>query len=172
MPWMPPPLPRELEADATAAALRVRLALDVRPLWRAAATSVPVLPLDAPLVAALGRAARAGALVLGLEAAAAALDREERGLAAVAARGAGTRTARVSRLLLVADDGAERFYRGVERLLVRHAGRLLGCRLQAPARQLGRAVSGGEAAVKAVLVRHREAVAEVLRAVTGAPAAA
>ena len=160
-----PPLPRALEADA--AALIAHIDEAARPLWRGATLRAPVVPLDASLAAVLAAAARTGTLVLGLEAAAAALDREEHGLAAVAARGGGQRATRISRLLFLADDGAERFYRTAERVTRQHATRLLTCRLDAPATALGRAVMGRDAGVKAVLVRHKDAVVGALRAIGG-----
>jgi hypothetical protein len=163
-----PPLPRVLEADASATALRARIDRAARPLWRGGTLLVPVVPLDAALAAVLASAARTGTLVLGLEAAAAALDREEHGLAALAARGSATRASRISRLLILADDGAERFYRAAEQMTRRHAGRLLTCRLEAPAPALGRAVLGREAGLKAVLVRHKDAVVGALRAIGAA----
>jgi hypothetical protein len=162
-PW--PPLPRALEADATA--LRARIDGAARPLWRGATLCVPTVPLDAALAAALGTAARTGTLVLGLEAASAALDREEHGLAAAAARAAADRASRISRLLFLTDDGAERFYRAAESMTRRHAGRLLTCRLEAPAIALGRAVLGRDAGLKAVLVCHKDAVVGALRAIGG-----
>jgi hypothetical protein len=160
-----PPLPRALEADATA--LRARIDRAARPLWRGATLRAPVVPLDGALASVLAAAARTGTLVLGLEAASAALDREEHGLAALAARGSAQRASRISRLLLLADDGAERFYRTAERIARRHAGRLLVCRLEAPATALGQAVLGREAGLKAVLVRHKDTVVGALRAIGG-----
>jgi hypothetical protein len=160
-------LPRALEADDSAAAIRTRIERAARPLWRGATVRVPVVPLDARLGAQLAAAARTGTLVLGLEAASAALDREEHGLATAAARDRTMRPARISRLLLLADDGAERFYRAAERVTERHRGRLLTCRLDAPATALGRAVLGRDAGVKAILVRHKEAVVGALRAIGG-----
>jgi hypothetical protein len=160
-----PPLPRALEADA--AALTAHIDGTARLLWGGATLRAPVVPLDAALAAVLATAARTGTLVLGLEAATAALDREEHGLAALAARGDGRRAARISRLLFLADDGAERFYRAAERVTRRHATRLLTCRLEAPATALGRAVLGREAGVKAVLVQHKDAVVGALRAIGG-----
>ncbi len=165
-----PALPRALE-DASAA-VRARIERAARPLWRGATLRAPVVPLDPALASALAVAARAGALVVGLEAASAALDREEHGLAAVAARAGARRAERISRLLLVADDGAERFYRTAERITRRHAGRLLTCRLEASSAALGRAALGRDAAVKAVLVRHKDAVVQTLRAIGGVPAKA
>jgi hypothetical protein len=164
-----PPFPRAVEADAWAPALRARLARGARPLWREAAIVVPVVHADAALVAALEHAGRTGMLVLGLEAATAALDREEHGLAAIATREQRARPTRISRLLLLADDGAERFYRAAESTTRRHAGRVLTCRLDVPSRTLGRAVVGREVGVKAVLVQHKDAVVAVFRAIAGVP---
>jgi hypothetical protein len=159
-----PPFPREIEADPCAEELRRRLAASAAPLWRESATMVPVVPAGRALGAVLADAARDGTLVLGLEAAAAALDREELGLAARASREGGPRAERISRVLLLANDGAERFYRAADRVTRRHAARLLTCRVDVPADALGRAVLGRPAGVKAVLVQRKAAVAAVLRA--------
>jgi len=162
-----PPFPREIETDPCVTALREVLAAASRPLWRDATTTVPTVRLDDQLASVLGRAGRGGMLVLGLEAATAALAREAHGLVAADARGAGPRPSRISRLLLLADDGAERFYRAADTLMRRHGTRLLTCRLDAPSAQLGNAVLGRPVGVKAVLVQHKQVVAGVLRALAG-----
>ena len=159
-----PPLPREIEADPGHEGIRARLAAVARPLWSGGRVPTPVLPLRPALAGALGAAYRGGHLVLGLERAEEALAAEARGLALVARR-AGTRAgARVSRLLLVSDDGAERLYRHLERLAIAHAPRVLVVMLATDAATLGRATTGREAAVKVVLVRRKQAVAALLRA--------
>jgi len=165
-PW--PPFPRDIEADPCGAALRTRLDADAAPLW--ANGTIPAARIGAglPLIALLERLAREGALVLGLEAAQAALDAEEAGLAALAARDKKARPARVSRVLLLASDGAERFYRAAESLTRAHATRLLTCRLDVAAETLGPHVVGRPASVKAVLVQRKGAVSAVLRAIAGA----
>ena len=165
-PW--PPFPREIEADPCAAALRARLDAHAAPLWAKATAVAPCLHAAPPLLAALERAAREGALVVGLEAATAALDSDEAGLAALAARDGKARAERVSRVLFLASDGAERFYRAAESLTRAHATRLLTCRLDVPAETLGRHVLGRPASVKAVLVQRKGAVSTVLRAIAGA----
>ena len=164
-PW--PALPRALEADPHAAAIRARLDRAARPLWRGAALDAPVVPLDRALAAVLATASRGGSLVLGLESASAALDREEHGLAAVATRSGAPRPSRISRLLLLADDGAERFYRTAERLTRRHASRLFTCRVEAPSTALGRVVLGRDAGLKAVLLSRKDDVVSALRAIGG-----
>jgi hypothetical protein len=165
-PW--PPFPREIEADPCAAALGARLDANAAPLWARGTILAPTVHAGDALLRTLEHAARDGALVLGLEAATAALDSEEAGLAALASREKKARTSRISRVLLLASDGAERFYRAAESLTRVHATRLLTCRLDVAAETLGRHVVGRPASVKAVLVQRKGAVSAVLRAIAGA----
>jgi len=161
-----PPLPREIEAGPGREAIRARLRAPGRRLWPGAQVVVPVLLLRPPLADALGAAYRDGQLVLGLERVEETLAAEARGLALVARRTGHAPGARVSRLLLLSDDGAERLYRNAERLAVAHAPRVLVAMVAADAATLGRATTGREAAVKLVLVQHKQAVAALLRALT------
>jgi hypothetical protein len=154
------PLPREIESGPDAEAIRARLAEPGRLLWAGAAVTIPVLALTPELAAALGAARGGGRLVLGLEAVAETLAAEADGLGR---RPGGEGGARVSRLLLVSEDGAERLYRQVERLVAAHAPRLLVLMLACDAPGLGRATTGREVPVKAVLARHKQAVATLLR---------
>jgi len=155
------PLPREIAAGPDADAIRARLAGAGRRLWAGSAVSVPVLPLAPELTSAFLAARGAGQLVLGLEGVGATLGNEARGLARRPGAEGGTR---VSRLLVVSEDGAERFYRRVERLAAEHAPRLLVLMLACDAVALGQATMGREMAVKAVLACHKQAVASLLRA--------
>jgi hypothetical protein len=140
-----------------------------RPLWREGEIRVPHAPLAAPLEAALRRAQRAGELVRGLEGAAQALADEEKGLRLAERAGDAPHRARVSRLLLLADDGAERFYRQAESLLRRHAPRLVAVRLETDAATLGALLFGPGRPARAVLLERKEAVAAALLALAGAP---
>ena len=121
------PLPREIEGDPACAAIRARLADTGRLLWPRGEAVVSVLPLGTALADALRATWRDGRLVLGLEGATAALATEARGLAA------GPPGMRVSRLLLLSDDGAERLYRHAERLKARR-GAAAGPHLLRPLR--------------------------------------
>jgi hypothetical protein len=66
--------------------------------------------------------------------------------------------------LLVSNDGAERFYRQVERLVVGHAPRVLACVLDCDSPTLGDLLPGAAGVVKLVLTGHKTAAAAVLRA--------
>jgi hypothetical protein len=124
---------------------------------------VPTLTLTDSLEAALRAALRCGRLRRGLEAAVAALEAEQRGLVAVARRTGRDDGQRVSRLCIVVNDGAGRFYRQVERGLTRHAPRVLGCLLEVDGATLGRVLYGRETTVRLVLADHKDAVSAILR---------
>jgi hypothetical protein len=167
----PPRLPREIEVDPCHDAVRAALATPARLLWPGGTLVAPVVPLTAALRHALGAAATSGLLRRGLEAAGAALDAERRGLAALPPDEARRQGARVSRLLLVANDGAERFYRRVERLVVTHAPRVLACVVDCDSATLGALLYDRDALAKLVLAEHKSAVAAILRALAAQPGA-
>ena len=71
---------------------------------------------------------------------------------------------RISRLLILANDGAERFYRQVESLLQRHGPRVMAVRLQADAEQLGGLLYGPGRAARLLMIVHKAAVGAALMA--------
>ena len=159
-----PRLPRAIESDDCHAAVQAALAAARRPLWAGATVVVAVVPLTHALRRAHRTAVSDGMLLRGLEAAERALDAEHRGLAALPAVEARRHGGRVSRLLLVANDGAERLYRRVERLVVTHAPRLLPCVVACDSTSLGALLYGPGETAKVVLAEHKTAVAAILRA--------
>lgn len=166
-PTSKPRLPRTLEADARAPAVRAALEASARPLWEQGTVAVAHVALGEPLERALGGAARSRSAVQGLESAEARLRDQQRGLDALRERPGGEAAAggaRVSRLLVLANDGSRRFYRDAEALLRRYEARLLGLRVEAAGDELGRRLMGREALVRALLVDDREAVTAVLLA--------
>jgi hypothetical protein len=157
-------LPRSLEADPRGAALL--RALDTRTvrLWPGSEREVPVADMDAELAAALRSAHAAGRVVRGLESAERTLAAEERGLRLADRESGAARGERVSRLLILSGDGAERFYRQVEALLRRHGPRVLAVRVAADADALGALLFGPGRRARLLLVEHKDAVASVLLA--------
>jgi len=163
-------LPKPLASDPCAAELERRLVASALPLWSGGTHPVPRSPLGPRLVAALRRARMQGRMVRGLEAAEQTLAAEKRGLDQADARSGRTRPARVSRLLLVAEDGADRFYRRVETLLRRHGDRTLAVQVTADAAALGGCVYGEGRRARLLLLEHKEAVSEALLALATDPA--
>lgn len=157
-------LPRRVEEEPAAAHLAAALSARSRPLWAGSALRVPQLEIAAGLEAALKSAFAAGQVVRGLEAAERVLAGEERGLKRVDRRTGVERGGRVSRLLVLSDDGAERFYRKVEALLRRHAPRVLALRVSVDERALGELLFGPDRVARLLLVEHKDAVSAVLLA--------
>jgi hypothetical protein len=161
-------LPRLVEADPRAPRLLARLAADRRPLWRGGELDVPAARLTPELAAALRKARGAGHVIRSLEGAETALDAEERGQRMADEESGVPRGVRISRLLLLSADGAERFYRNVETLLARHGQRVLALQLEADAVTLGELLFGSGSMARLVMLEHKDAVAAVLLALAGA----
>jgi len=102
----------------------------------------------------------------GLESAERMLAAQERGLGLVDRHSGVPRGVRVSRLLVLADDGAERFYRQVERLLRRYGPRVLAVRLETDADALGELLFGTNGRARLLMLNHKEAVSAFLLAMT------
>jgi hypothetical protein len=159
-------LPRLVEADPRGPDVLRRLSTHTMPLW-SAGVEVPTVELNPDLAEVLRSAERAGQVIRGLESAERALAAEERGLRL--ARGASQMRpdVRISRLLVLADDGAERFYRRVETLLRRHGPRVLAVRLDMDARALGESLYGPGRLVRLLMIMRKEAVSAILLAIAG-----
>jgi len=156
-------LPRELEADGTAGPIRQVLMVRTVQLWSGSGLSVPMITMSDTLKKVLQRANIRGHVRCGLEAISSSLERERKGIAHLR-EGRGLPTGdRVSRLLLISNDGAQRFYRHIEHLLQLHAPRLLGCMLDMDGNALGSAITGRERQIKVIMAEHKEAVSELLR---------
>ncbi|MEE3332435.1 MAG: hypothetical protein VX246_16335 [Myxococcota bacterium] len=159
-----PRLPKKVEADAGAEKLASELVARARPLWNGTDLAVAQVDLGADLEAALKGAFSSGRIVRGYEDAQRVLAAEQHGLSRVDEKTGVVRGGRVSRLLVLADDGAERFYRNVESMLRRHAPRVLALRLSVNERELGGLFFGGDQVAKLLLVEHKDAVSAVLLA--------
>jgi hypothetical protein len=155
-------LPREIEADPRHAAVQAALASHPRCLWNGGTVSASVIALSDALRRILADPTIRPCLVRGLETAAETLTAEARGLAAQPGADARPPSERVSRLLLMSNDGAERFYRQVERVVLTHAPRVHPCLLECDGATLGALLFGPEAVVKLVLTAHKRATAAVL----------
>jgi hypothetical protein len=157
-------LPRAVEDDPNAARLSVELAARARPLWPGSEIGVAQAEISRELTAALRSAYSAGQIVRGLDAAGRKLAAEERGQKRSDRKTGVARGGRVSRLLVLTDDGAERFYRRVESLLRQHAPRVLAIRLSADEKALGRLLFGPDQVARSLMLEHKDAVSAVLLA--------
>ncbi|MDH3347328.1 MAG: hypothetical protein OEM02_04395 [Desulfobulbaceae bacterium] len=155
-------LPKLVEKDSRSPMLISALKSNSQQLWSQSKLKVPIAQLDDHLVTALKDAYIKGQIVRGLESAERTLAAEERGLRIADQKTGQARGIRVSRILLLANDGAERFYRQVETLLLRHGQRVLAIRLDINADKLGSLLFGPNKIAKSVMLEHKSAVASIL----------
>jgi hypothetical protein len=158
-------LPKDVVADPRHDAV-VRL-LETRAgfLWERGRQKVATLPMTAALAAELRGALAAGHACQGLELIGERLAGEQKGLDALGKKAPDNpQNARVSRILFLANDGSERFYRDCDALLGRYPQRLLACRLEVDGEALGNALFGSPKMVRSVLVVDKKAGARALLA--------
>lgn len=160
-------LPRDVEADPRREAVEKLLSQDMRPLWENGTIKVSYVKATPGLEKALNEAKRDGTLERGLEQIESKLRSEKKGLAVLQEKQNREPALRVSRLLLVPDECAERFYRNCEAILFNHSDRLLVLRVNVPYTAFAEKLYGEGALVKALLVSDKKAVARVLFALAG-----
>jgi hypothetical protein len=154
--------PKALDDDPRGPALHERLRASCAKLWDGGIVQVPVVPWSDTLANALDTARGARHLLQGMDRAERALAREAHGLSLVDARSATERGSRVSRLLLTSNDGTERFYRQVERLLRTQGTRVLALRVEVDGKRLSAIMGDPHGMARALLVEHKTSVASVL----------
>jgi hypothetical protein len=155
-------LPKSIASDPRAPLLIDALSNPCRRLWAESPLKILEAHLDEALQEALRTAFRAGRVVRSLEKTEALLAAEAHGQRLADHRSGIPRGVRISRLLVLADDGAERFYRQVAALLERHGPRLVAVRLDVGGEKLGRIIFGSGQAARLIMVEHKEAVGMVL----------
>jgi hypothetical protein len=156
-------LPRELEADGTAGTIYQVLMARTVPLLPDGDFSVSMITMGDPLKKVLQRANLNGQVRWGLEAISDKLAKERRGIDHLREEKGLPSGERVSRLLLISNDGAQRFYRHIENLLQLHSPRLLGCMLDIDGSALGSLITGKERQIKVIMAEHKGVVSEILR---------
>jgi hypothetical protein len=151
-------LPKQLEAEGVASDVRAALQAESVELYCASAIYIPVLKLTPQLRTNIFHAKSVGELIVGYEAIAKALANELRGLQKIDSLGD-----RVSRLLLVTNDGSQRFYGEIAFLQKRQGARVLICRLDVDSLLMGNVLGFKDQIVKAVLLNKKKTVIHVLK---------
>jgi hypothetical protein len=134
-------------------------------LWPGGDLRVPVIAIDDRLKNTLQEAMLKGGLRFGLEGASAKLRSEKAGIDNISGQSDASYGARISRLVLLSNDGSERFYRHVEQLLLLNAPRVLACLLDSDSGALGKAITTRDKEIKLVMAEHKDVVSGILRAV-------
>ncbi len=160
-------LPKQIEHDERFE--KVVAALDdTRPLWSGGELRIPVVGLGEALRRALKSAQSAARITRGLELAEKKLTAESQGMQSADRRSGIDRGQRVSRMILISADGAERMRRRVETLTRRHPGRLIVLELECDGDELGEALFGPGQTAKLLMLDHKDAVSDALLALTAA----
>lgn len=154
-------LPKLVESDPRGAALLQNLLEHAEPIRPDSEVYVSLARFEG-IQSALQSVHREGRIVRGLETAKRMLAAEAHGLSLVDRSSGVKRGVRVSRLLLLANDGSDGFYRQVETLLRRHGHRVLAIRLDADAAGLGAPLFGEGRLTRLLMIQHKDAVAALL----------
>jgi hypothetical protein len=157
-------LPKSIESDPRTSRLLGALADHSRLLWPGGTVKIPEARLNDALKEVILTAYHAGQVARSLQKADQRLAAEARGQGMADQKSGVPRGQRISRLLILANDGAERFYRQVESLLQRHGSRVMAVRLQADAEQLGGLLYGPGRAARLLMMEHKAAVGAALLA--------
>ena len=151
-------LPKQLEKEGVESDVRAALKEERIELYKASNIYIPVLKLTRKLRTNIFHAKSLGELVIGYAAIAKALANELRGLQKI-----DSLSDRVSRLLLVTNDGSPRFYREFAFLQKRQGPRILICRLDVDSVLMGDILGLKDQVVKAVLLNKKKSVVNVLK---------
>ena len=151
-------LPKQLEKEGVESDVRAALKEERIELYKASNIYIPVLKLTRKLRTNIFHAKSLGELVIGYAAIAKALANELRGLQKI-----DSLSDRVSRLLMVTNDGSPRFYREFAFLQKRQGTRILICRLDVDSVLMGDILGLKDQVVKAVLLNKKKSVVNVLK---------
>lgn len=151
-------LPKQLAKEHIESDVREALQRESIELCAGSEISIPVLELTPKLREEIFHAKTLGEVTIGYESIEKRLLHELRGLQKVDNEGE-----RVSRLLIVTNDGSPRFYRELEFLHKKHGGRVMICRLDVNSLIMGSILGLNETPVKAILLNRKTSVVNVLK---------
>jgi hypothetical protein len=134
-------LPKGILTHPNASQIEEAFRINLRLLFAKGRLEVPLWPFHEAMRAALVKAYSSKHLIQGLQ-----------------SQPGQDQKQRLSRLLLLSNDGSERFYHSAESILLRHGDRTLGCVIDATADQLGQGVTKKSNPAKALLIDERKAL--------------
>jgi len=151
-------LPKQLEKEKVESDVRAVLKKESIELCSDSSIYIPVLKLNQELRKQIFSAKFLGKLIIGYSDVEKALKNELHGLQNV-----NNQSDRVSRLLIVTNDGSPRFYRQLKFLHKKQGRRVLICRLDVNSLLMGNILELKDKQVKAVLLNRKESVVNVLK---------
>jgi hypothetical protein len=159
-----PKLPKTIAAHPKLAQVEELLSRSPTLLWPGSKLSLPKWGFTDVLRHAVHSLGLSGHLSQGLESAGSELSRERHGLEVLQKKTGQVQTQRMSRFLLLSNDGSERFYHDAESLLASNREILWGAILDATSEELGSLLTPPKSMVKALLINDRKALERFLLA--------
>ena len=156
--------PRQLESDGSVEKIRSALSLRKTKIRAEGNIEVPVIHVSESLIIVMKKTRMQRRVRFGLDDIFDRLAAEKKGIDHLHEQMQSKQGERISRLILFSNDGTERFYRRIEQILTEHCQRILGCRLDVDGQTLGQFITGRSVEIKVILVEHKDAVSDVLRA--------
>jgi hypothetical protein len=153
-------LPKQLKIDNIEEQVLEALQKNSIPLYENSEMQIPLLKLTPELRQQIFYAKSLDELIFGYETIAKELAGELKGLQNV-----NNQSDRISRLLIISNDGSKRFYREFEFLLNKHGERILLCRLDVDSELMGYILGLGQKQVKAIMINRKNSVVNILKAI-------
>lgn len=159
-------LPRSIESHENYNLIKSFVENNQQPLWPGSTFSAVDASISKEFFEILRQAKVKNILSRGLEIIERKLETEKKGLEMADQKSGTSRTRRISRLLILSNDGAERFYRKAGALLRLHGDRVLAIKLDIDSAALGKQLFGEGKTAKMLLLDHKQSVTEALLAIT------
>jgi hypothetical protein len=156
-------LPKKLDGTGEGKKIAEALYSSLKPVRPGSAYLLPSFPFSGAIKDALNSARRTGRLIRGIEEAEKMLDAERAGILSVDMKTGNERTERISRLIVVANDGSDRFYRQTKRIIEQNRPRIVAIHLAVTSFELGEAIFGPGKRALFLLVSHKDAVINLLK---------
>jgi hypothetical protein len=155
-------LPKKLDGSEEGKKVEDLLRSSQKPVLPGSGYLLPSFPLNDSIKKALNGARRTGRIIRGIEEAEKMLDAERAGILSVDMKTGSERVERVSRLIIVANDGSDRFYRQTKRLVDVNRPRVMAMHLDITSFELGGAIFGPGKRALFLLLNHKDAVINLL----------
>lgn len=154
-------LPRLVENDDRATLINDVLSAPKK-LWAKSVVEVAHIPFNLEFVRTLQLEHKKGRVVRGFELIERSLASQSKGLQQVDQKTGEKRGQRISRLLIISNDGSDRYMRKLEQLILQHKDRVLAIVIDADSERLGHLFFGEGKSVKLLMLEHKESVAAAL----------
>lgn len=151
-------LPKQLKKENIESDVQAELEKEQIPLCADSEILIPLLTLNQELRKQIFYAKAAGELIFGYDSIDKSLRNELTGL-----KNINNQADRVSRLLLVPNNGKNIFYQGLELLLDRQGDRLMICRLDVEPLTMGNILGFKTRNINAILLSRKTSVSNILK---------